>query len=239
MSLITCSDVSLSYGQKTVVDSVNFHLEVGNYLAVIGENGCGKSTLLKGLLRLKKLSRGTIRFSEETGLRGIGYLPQRQEEQKDFPASVMEVVQSGRLSHLHFPFLYRARDRKDIADIMKALSISHLSDRCLHDLSGGQRQRVLLARALAAGNRILFLDEPVTGLDTQSTDILYSLLQVLREKWHLTIIMVSHDLPRVLKEADTVLYLSRGKQRFFGSTDDFLRSRYSERKEAPLHGTVF
>ena len=238
MSLITCSNASLSYGQKKVVHNVSFHLEAGNYLAVIGENGCGKSTLLKGLLGLKKLSDGTIRFDRETGRGGIGYLPQRQEEQKDFPASVMEVVRSGRLSHLRFPFFYRARDHKDIADIMEALSISHLSHRCLHDLSGGQRQRVLLARALAAGNRILFLDEPVTGLDTQSTDALYSLLQVLREKWHLTIIMVSHDLPRVLKEADTILCLSGGKQQFFGSTEDFLRSHSAERKEA-FHGSDF
>lgn len=156
MILLTCQDVSLSYGQKKVLERVNFSLEEGICMAIIGENGCGKSTLMKGILGLKRISGGSIQFSPKIRRGDIGYLPQHQEEQKDFPASVMEVIQSGGLSRLSFPYFYSRRDYQDIGDIMKALSINHLASACLHDLSGGQQQRVLLARALAAGNRILF-----------------------------------------------------------------------------------
>lgn len=224
MILLTCQDVSLSYGQKKVLERVNFSLEEGICMAIIGENGCGKSTLMKGILGLKRISGGSIQFSPKIRRGDIGYLPQHQEEQKNFPASVMEVIQSGRLSRLSFPYFYSRRDYQDIGDIMKALSINHLASACLHDLSGGQQQRVLLARALAAGNRILFLDEPMTGLDIHSTESLYLLLRELRKKYHLSILMVSHDMPRVLAEADQILYLAEGAQRFYGSSQDFLHS---------------
>ena len=224
MILLTCQNVSLSYGQKKVLEGVNFSLDEGVCMAIIGENGCGKSTLMKGVLGLKKISAGSIRFSSKIQKGDVGYLPQHQKAQKDFPASVMEVIQSGRLSRLSFPYFYSRKDRQDIEGIMKSLGISYLANACLHDLSGGQQQRVLLARALAAGNRILFLDEPMTGLDMHSAESLYLLLKALRRKYHLSILMVSHDIPRVLAEADQILYLAEGTQRFCGSSQNFLCS---------------
>ena len=196
-----------------MLSHVNFSLEKGSYLGIIGENGSGKSTLIKGILGLKKQASGEIRL----------HLPQ-QTMKKDFPASVWEVVLSGRLSQLSFPYRYRKVDRDYAEHMLQFLSLSSLKNHAFRELSGGQQQRVLLARALAAGSQVLVLDEPVTGLDPRITEEMYAMLERCIHELGLTIIMVSHDLPRVFHEVHQVLYLAKGKQMFFGQTEDFLKA---------------
>ena len=142
---------------------------------------------------------------------------------KDFPASVWEVVLSGRLSQISFPYRYRKVDRDYAEHMLQFLSLSSLKNHAFRELSGGQQQRVLLARALAAGSQVLVLDEPVTGLDPRITEEMYAMLERCIHELGLTIMMVSHDLPRVFHEVHQVLYLAKGKQMFFGETEDFLK----------------
>ena len=165
MSLISCKDLAFAYDGVTVLRHLNFKVEQGDYLCILGENGAGKSTLMKGLLGLKKPSAGTVAFGEDLRAKEIGYLPQQTPVQKDFPASVREVVLSGCLSGMGMRPFYSKTERDRADRNMQALEITDLKDRCYRDLSGGQQQRVLLARALCATKKVILLDEPVAGLD--------------------------------------------------------------------------
>lgn len=224
MSLITCKNVTFSYEGIPVLTDVNFSVETGDYLCIIGENGSGKSTLMKGLLHLKHPSSGTITTGDGLLHREIGYLPQQTAAQKDFPASVLEVVLSGRLNHPHFPPFYTAADRKEAQKNMELLELLPLKNRCYRDLSGGQQQRVLLARALCATKKLLLLDEPVTGLDPVMTAEMYQLIRRINREQQITIIMVSHDLGNALTDATHILHLDQ-KQLFFGTTNDYLQTQ--------------
>lgn len=217
MSLIRCENVSFAYGGKTAVSGVNFEVNAGDYLCIIGENGAGKSTLIRGLLRLKKPSSGNITYGDGLHPNEIGYLPQQTEAQKDFPATVREVVLSGCLNSLGMHFFYSKDEKRRAHDNMELLGITDLSDRCYRELSGGQQQRVLLARALCATKKLLLLDEPVTGLDPVIAGELYRVIRDLREQKHITIIMVSHDVNGAVREADHILHLANG-QKFCGPT---------------------
>ena len=165
MSLLTCRDVTFSYEGKVALEHVNFEINAGDYLCIVGENGAGKSTLMKGILNLKKPSAGSILTGDGLQSSEIGYLPQQTQIQKDFPASVYEVVVSGRLNSLNHRFFYNRNDRRVVSEHMKRLGILKLEHKCYRNLSGGQQQRVLLARALAATKKMILLDEPITGLD--------------------------------------------------------------------------
>ncbi len=217
MSLIRCENVSFAYGRKTAVSGVNFEVNAGDHLCIIGENGAGKSTLIRGLLRLKKPSSGNITYGDGLKANEIGYLPQQTEAQKDFPATVSEVVLSGCLNSLGLHFFYSKNEKRRASDNMDLLGITDLSDRCYRDLSGGQQQRVLLARALCATKKLLLLDEPVTGLDPVIAGELYHVIRDLREQKHITIIMVSHDVSGAVREADHILHLAN-VQKFCGPT---------------------
>ena len=170
MAQIICRDLAIGYEGKTVVQNINLSVKEGDYLCVIGENGAGKSTFMKTLLGLLPPVSGKIEFHDGLKKNEIGYLPQQTEVQKDFPASVREIVLSGCQNHLGFWPFYRTKEKKYAEDMMKKLQITHLSKRCYRELSGGQQQRVLLARALCATRKILLLDEPVSGLDPQMTE---------------------------------------------------------------------
>lgn len=204
MFLIHCNELCLSYNNRPVIEGLTFDVEAGDCLCIVGENGTGKSTLMKALLGLKTPSSGSITFA--SGLHGIGYLPQKTDAQKDFPASVWEVVLSGRLSGRALLPFYRAEDRRAAEEQLSRLGIADLKRRSFAELSGGQQQRVLLARALCAAKELILLDEPVAGLDPAATAELYAIIGRMKEEG-MTVVMISHDLTSSLRCATKVLWL--------------------------------
>jgi zinc transport system ATP-binding protein len=223
MALITCRDASFGYDGGIAISDLNFEVNSGDYLCVVGENGSGKSTLIKGLLHLKTPSGGSVALGDGLKRNEIGYLPQQTAAQKDFPASAYEVVLSGCLSARGaLPFYTRA-DRANVERNIERLDIGNLRGRCYRELSGGQQQRVLLARALCATRKLLLLDEPVAGLDPVVTQELYKLIEKINRETGITIIMVSHDIGSAVRYASHILHLKH-TQVFFGKTSDYTSS---------------
>ena len=223
MELISCNNISFSYENTNVIKDLSFSVNDGDYLCIVGENGSGKSTLIKGLLGLKNASSGQIVRCSELKSNEIGYLPQQTPAQKDFPASVFEVVLSGRLNSRGIRPFYTKNDKKIAEENIKRLGIEYLQKRSYRELSGGQQQRVLLARALCASKKLLLLDEPVTGLDPIVTEEMYRLIDELNKKEKITIIMVSHDIVSSVKYATHILHLNH-KDSFFGTTAEYIDS---------------
>ena len=221
--LITCSHVDFGYDNHDAVIDLNMEVCPGDYLCIVGENGSGKSTLIKGLLGLLKPTGGSLKIDEDLRRTGIGYLPQQTAAQRDFPASVREVVLSGCLSRRGSRPFYSREEKQLAAENMRRLGIEDLGRRCYRELSGGQQQRVLIARALCATRQMLILDEPVTGLDPSAIQDFYHLVRQLNREEHVTILMVTHDVGNVLQEAGKVLHL---KQRvlFYGTAEDYRAS---------------
>ncbi|MDR1272231.1 MAG: metal ABC transporter ATP-binding protein [Clostridiales Family XIII bacterium] len=223
MALIVCQDASFAYEGNTVVSGLNFEVNSGDYLCIVGENGSGKSTLIKGLLGLKVPSDGRILISDELKTSETGYMPQQTAAQKDFPASAYEVILSGRLGSRGIKPYYSRKDRAIAEENIRRLGIADLRNRCYRELSGGQQQRVLLARALCAVGKLLLLDEPVAGLDPVVTQELYLLIEKINKEMGVTVVMVSHDVRSAVKFADHILHL-RQEQIFFGSAEDYMKS---------------
>ena len=171
--LLKCEKLCLGYEGSVVAENLNFTVSSGDYLYILGENGSGKSTLIKALLGLKPQLSGEIDLCGDVGRSEIGYLPQQTIVQRDFPASVREIVQSGCINRCGLRPFYNKAEKKLAADMMKKLEISDLANRCYRELSGGQQQRVLLARALCAAKKMILLDEPVTGLDPKASAEMY------------------------------------------------------------------
>ena len=222
MSLITCENLTLAYDTGVVASGVSFTLEAGSYLCIVGENGSGKSTLLKSMLGLHPVSGGTLTIDQETRKGGIGYLPQHTPAQRDFPASVREIVRSGctRRAGLR-PFL-RASEKKLADEAMERMGISHLSSRCYRELSGGQQQRVLLARAFCAAGDLIVLDEPIAGLDPLAMTEMYRMIADLNREG-VAVVMVSHDVSAAVNYADHILHISKTTN-FYGSTAGYLKT---------------
>lgn len=222
--LIKCEHVDLGYENQDAVINVNMEVCPGDYLCIVGENGSGKSTLIKGLLGLLKPSGGKMTVAEELKTTGIGYLPQQTAAQKDFPASVREVVLSGCLSRRGRRPFY-SKTEKDIASAnMEKLGITQLANQCYRELSGGQQQRVLIARALCATRELLILDEPITGLDPMAIQDFYSMIRKLNREDKVAIIMVSHDLRNAVEEANKILHLQK-QVLFYGPAHDYMNSK--------------
>lgn len=223
MELLKCDNVSFSYENTEVIKNLSFTLNKGDYLCIVGENGSGKSTLIKGLLGLKQPSDGKIIRSEGLKSNETGYLPQQTAVQKDFPASVFEVVLSGRLNSRGLKPFYSKKDKIAAEENIERLGIEGLRYKSYRELSGGQQQRVLLARALCASKQLLLLDEPVTGLDPIITEEMYRLIDELNKKEKITIIMVSHDIGSSVKYASHILHLNFDNS-FYGTKDEYLKS---------------
>ncbi|MFV0465386.1 MAG: metal ABC transporter ATP-binding protein [Lachnospiraceae bacterium] len=219
MALLEANNLALGYDGNIVTEGIQFQLEKGNYLCIVGENGAGKSTLMKTILGLMKPVSGTITYKEKNG---IGYLPQQTVVQKDFPASVWEIVLSGCLSKCGRRSFYNHKDKELAKENLNKLNIWDLRNKSYRNLSGGQQQRVLLARALCAASEILLLDEPVSGLDPKVTVELYQIIQELN-KQGLTIIMISHDISAAVNYASQILHLGK-KQLFYGTKNDYKES---------------
>ena len=218
MALITCEHVCLGYDGQTVLRDVNFTVSRGDLLCVVGENGSGKSTLIKGLLGLKAPEQGSITLGDGLVRNEIGYLPQQTQLQRDFPASVAEVVRSGCINQM------RGRAQEN----MERMGIEDLAHHSYQALSGGQQQRVLLARALCATRKLLLLDEPVTGLDPVATGELYNLIKLVNLCNDITVIMVTHDIDAALRYATHVLHLGH-RQLFYGTAADYKQSDAARR----------
>lgn len=223
MALISCNDLQIGYDGKCVVSALNFAVDEGTYLCIVGENGSGKSTLMRTLLGLQKPLGGTLQFSGGLQQNQIGYLPQQTPVQKDFPASVCEVVRSGCLNRSGLRPFYSKEEKQLAAQNMERMGITHLKKRCYRELSGGQQQRVLLARALCATEKLLLLDEPVAGLDPVVTEEMYRLIDDLHQSG-VTVIMVTHDITAALRYATHILHVS-SKPLFFGEKDAYLQTK--------------
>ena len=225
--IFECKDVTLGYENKVVAKNLNFKIDQGDYLCVVGENGTGKSTLIKTLLGLiKPLNGEVIANVQGKNHKGVGYLPQQTQAQKDFPASVWEVVLSGVLNNDHRCPFYNKKDKAEAEKNMEKLNILDLKKRCYRELSGGQQQRVLLARALCATDSVLILDEPVTGLDPAASMEFYETIKDLNKKENVTNIMVSHDIKNALNYATHILHLEQEND-FFGTVEEYKKSNVS------------
>ena len=219
MPLIKCENVALKYQSHTVCDNLNFTVHDGDYLCIVGENGSGKSTLVNALLSLKECSSGQITFKDGFKVCDIGYLPQVTQIEKDFPASVFEVVLSGCLAKTKGPF-FKAEHKKQAQKNIELLGINDIKKKSFSTLSGGQKQRVLLARALCAAKKVLLLDEPISGLDPIATAKMYEIINTLNREYKMTIIMVSHDLNSALLYATHILHINHSSS-FFGTTKEY------------------
>ncbi len=222
MALIKCNHLTLGYDGRTVVEGLSFEISSGDYLCIVGENGSGKTTIMKTLLGLKKPIAGDVIFGDGLRKNEIGYLPQQNGTQRDFPASVYEVVLSGCLNKLGLLPFYTSAQKKTALHNIELLGLTEHINSCYRELSGGLQQRVLLARALCASSKLLLLDEPVTGLDPKITSELYSLIERLNKNGA-SIIMISHDIESSLKYASHILHVGH-TPRFFGRTEDYIKS---------------
>ena len=204
MAQLICENLTLGYNSSIIIDKLSFSVEKGDYLCIIGENGSGKTTLIKTILRLQKPIEGQITTGDGVLPDEIGYLPQQTQVQRDFPASVWEIVLSGCQSRCGKRPFYNKKEKQLAVEAMEQMEITGLAKRCYRELSGGQQQRVLLARALCATQKMLLLDEPVSGLDPSVTEEMYELIKQLNNKG-VTIIMITHDVEAAKKYATKIL----------------------------------
>ena len=220
MAQLTCKNLTLGYDNRAIQEDLNFSIDAGDYLCIVGENGSGKSTLMKTLLHLQPPISGSIELGDGLKKNEIGYLPQQTVIQRDFPASVSEIVLSGCQNRCGLRPFYRKEEKEYVHKMMEKMGIAYLEDKCYRELSGGQQQRTLLARALCATQEMLFLDEPVSGLDPVATEEMYRLIEQINREDHITILMISHDIKAAVAYADHILEI--GKQIFLGTAQEYL-----------------
>ena len=222
MAQLTCQNLCAGYDGRPVLQDLSFEILAGDYLCIVGENGSGKSTLMKTILGLQTPISGRILTGDGLRKNEIGYLPQQTVVQKDFPASVREIVLSGCQGRCSSRPFYNKEEKQLAADAMEKMQIAQLAKRCYRELSGGQQQRVLLARALCATRKMLLLDEPVSGLDPKATAEMYALIEKLNREDGITVIMISHDIAAAVKYASHILHI--GDAVFFGTKTEYLQS---------------
>lgn len=222
MALLTANELTLGYGDRLLLRGLKFTVNAGDYLCIVGENGSGKSTLVRCLLGLQQPVAGRIETGDGLTMNQIGYLPQQTVVQKDFPATVWEIVLSGCQGHRGLWPFYGKADKQLARECIARMELQDLARRCYRELSGGQQQRVLLARALCATKRLLLLDEPVSGLDPRMTAEMYQLIAKLNHEEHITVIMVTHDLQAAHEYATHVLHI--GRTPYFGTNRQYFDS---------------
>ena len=219
MELLEIKNLTVKNENVALFSGLNLKISSGDYLAIVGENGSGKTTLMNTILGLRKNYEGEIIFKSGLTKKDMGYLPQVTILKNDFPASCEEIVMSGLISKKQ-NFFYTKEDRDKSDKMMDKLDITFLKNKSYAEISGGQRQRVLLARALLATKDILFLDEPVTGLDPYVTQDLYHIIKKLNDEG-IAIVMISHDIKEVFKYATHILHI--GKNIFYGTKEEYMK----------------
>lgn len=222
MAQLICQNLSVGYDGKAVLQDLSFEVSAGDYLCIVGENGSGKSTLMKTILGLQNPISGKVLTGDGLRKNEIGYLPQQTQVQKDFPASVREIVLSGCQGYCGIRPFYSKSEKRLAEENIKKMQIENLSKCCYRELSGGQQQRVLLARALCATRKILLLDEPVSGLDPKVSAQMYELIEKLNREDGITVIMISHDIGAAIRYASHILHI--GDSVFFGTKNEYLQS---------------
>ena len=222
MPQLICQDLCLGYQGQEIIRDLNFEVNKGDYLCIVGENGSGKSTLMRTLLGLQPPISGKILTGDGVTKRSIGYLPQQTVTQRDFPSTVWEIVLSGCQNRCGLRPYYTKAEKQEALSHIDRLGLSELRKRCYRELSGGQQQRVLLARALCAAQDILLLDEPTAGLDPVVTEELYRIIEELNRNDGMTILMISHDIEAALRYADKILHIA--DKVFFGTTEEYIAS---------------
>ena len=225
--LISAESVSMSYDGRTVFGNLSFDICEGDYLCIIGENGSGKTTLVDGILGLKRVDSGSITYCGGFSREQLGFLPQKTEVQSDFPATAMEIVLSGCMSRAKLGLFFTKEDKCRAFRNMEKLGITSIANQSFRELSGGQQQRVLLARALCAADKLLVLDEPVTGLDPRATKDMYAMINNVNKSENMALVMITHDIPSAVKFANKILYLGKNRY-FFGGVDEFVE-KYGEK----------
>lgn len=225
MAQLRCENISVGYEDGIVVSDVSFELNRGDYVCIVGENGAGKSSLLKGILGLARIQGGKLEYGDGMSRADVGYLPQQKDYQKNFPATVKEVVMSGFLNKMGLRPYYNRAEKAKAMEILSDFGMADYVRASFGSLSGGQKQRVLLARAMCATDKLLLLDEPTTGLDPVATEELYELLKRLNREKKTTILMVSHDLNKAVSDAGLILHVNkRSGCGYFGPADKYLDS---------------
>ena len=227
MAELTCRDLVLGYDGEVLVKDLSFQVNKGDYLCIVGSNGSGKSTLMRTILHLQAPMSGTVEYGDGLRPNEIGYLPQQTLVQRDFPASVREIVLSGCQGRQGLRPFYSGADKELAWKNIDRMEIRHLAKRCYRELSGGQQQRVLLARALCATKKLLLLDEPVAGLDPKVTAEMYQLISDLNRKDGITVVMISHDLEAALRYATHILHI--GARVYVGTVEDYLKTETGAR----------
>ena len=225
MAQLICQHLSLGYDGHEILHNLHFKINAGDYLCIVGENGSGKSTLMKTILGLQAPLSGKILTGDGLRKNEIGYLPQQTLVQRDFPASVWEVVLSGCQNRQGLRPFYNVEEKRLAHENIEKMGLSSLTDRCYRELSGGQQQRVLLARALCATKKMLLLDEPVSGLDPVVTEEMYRLIESINREDGITVVMITHDIHAALKYANRILQI--GASVFIGSKEAYMKSKFS------------
>ncbi len=223
MSIIKVKNLSVSFDNKPIFKNLKFNIDKGDYFCIVGENGSGKTTLMKSILGLPIKYTGSIEFNGITG-RSIGWLPQRSETKRDFPASALEIVLSGFAGKQKFGLFYTAAQKKIARENMLKMEIADIAQKSFSALSGGQQQRVLLCRALTAAEKVLLLDEPVTGLDTSAENEMYEILKKLNDEG-ITVIMITHDVKKAASVANKILHIANNEY-FFGSCEEYKKTDF-------------
>ncbi|OOB77924.1 MAG: ABC transporter [Epulopiscium sp. Nele67-Bin002] len=206
MEQIICKNLEIGYDRKVIMGPLNIIINEGDYWCITGANGAGKTTFIKTLLNLTPIIGGAINLQNELKQIDIGYLPQQKPYQKNFPASVEEIVRSGFLNKINIRFYYNHHEKELAKTTITKLGIAGLEKRAYGSLSGGQQQRVLLARALCASSKVIILDEPIAGLDPVATQEMYSVIRKLNQEENITIIMISHDILHATADAKQMLH---------------------------------
>lgn len=209
--VITFEDVYFAYSaSENILQGINLQVNAGEFIGIIGPNGGGKTTLLKLILGFLKPTQGKVTvFGTDpcTYQNQLAYVPQTQRFDRQFPISVMEVVLSGRLSHLSWLGRYSAKDKEIAHHALERVGLADYRTKPFGTLSGGQAQRTLIARALASEPRMILLDEPTASVDSRSEEEIYAILKTLQGT--MTILMVTHDLMAAIAQVERVIVVQR------------------------------